>query len=457
MIHPEDQGSPGWPATPIWRDDGGMEEQAGWPPYRYRRRGLLRRRGPRGDGPLRRRQSDRLAGGVAAGLASRLGFDVNVVRIALVLVTVFTGGTVAVGYVLAWLLVPAEGADGNLASRAVTDRRGLTVAAGIGSLTFVAWVIVSVLQAGWLSNLAWPLGLCVAGIVLIWRNAPADEQAAMRHLAEPLLSVTGGEGTSRIVLRVLLAAGLLIGGLAALLTGHHPAAFVRPLGGVALVIAAIVVAFGPWWLRIARDLVLERQARARAEERADMAARVHDSVLQTLALIQRGADDPQRVIQLARAQERELRSWLFDGRAPGSLDVMTLADGVRVIQQDVEGQHGIAVEAVTVGDCELDDDLSALLAAAREATVNAAKWSGAEVVSLFAEVEPAAVSLFVRDRGKGFDPEAVPADRRGLAESIHARMVRRGGSATVRSIPGEGTEVSLTLPRTAGERQPSRA
>jgi signal transduction histidine kinase len=301
----------------------------------------------------------------------------------------------------------------------------------------------------------------VAGIVLIWRNAPADEQAAMRQLAEPLLSVTGGEGRSRIVLRILLAAALLIGGLATLLSGHHPAAFLRPLGGVALVIAAIVVALGPWWLRIARDLVLERQARARAEERADMAARVHDSVLQTLALIQRGADDPQRVIQLARAQERELRSWLFDGRAPGSLDVMTLADGVRLIQQDVEAQHGIAVEAVTVGDCELDDDLSALLAAAREATVNAAKWSGAEVVSLFAEVEPAAVSLFVRDRGKGFDPETVPPDRKGVAESIHARMVRRGGSATIRSVPGEGTEVSLTMPRTtgpraAGERQPSR-
>jgi signal transduction histidine kinase/phage shock protein PspC (stress-responsive transcriptional regulator) len=433
-----------------------MEEPTGWQGYRYRRRGLLRWRGSRGSGPLRRQRSDRLAGGVAAGLASRLGFDVNLVRIAFVVGTVFTGGTVAIGYVLAWLLVPADGADGNLASRAMTDRRGITVAAGIGSLTFVAWIIVNALQAGWLSNLVWPLGLCVAGIELIWRNAPADEQATMRQLAEPLLSVTGGEGRSRLVLRMLLAAVLLIAGLATLLSGHHPAAFVRPLGAVALVIAAIVVAFGPWWLRIARDLVVERQARARAEERADMAARLHDSVLQTLALIQRRADDPQRVVQLARAQERELRSWLFDARAPGSLDVMTLADGVGLIQQEVEAQYGIAIEAVTVADCELDDDLSALLAAAREATVNAAKWSGAEVVSLFAEVEPAAVSLFVRDRGKGFDPDAVPDDRKGLAESIHGRMARRGGSATVRSVLGEGTEVSLTIPRTAGERQTSR-
>ena len=187
-----------------------------------------------------------------------------------------------------------------------------------------------------------------------------------------------------------------------------------------------------------------------------MAARVHDSVLQTLAMIQRRADQPQQVIQLARAQERELRAWLFDGRAPGSLDDMTLAAGVRQIQQEVEAQHGVSVEAVTVGDCELDDDLSALLAAAREATVNAAKWSGVGVVSLFAEVEPASVSVYVRDRGKGFDPAAVPGDRKGLAESIRARMARRGGSATVRSTPGQGTEVSLTMPRRAGERQPSR-
>jgi signal transduction histidine kinase len=135
----------------------------------------------------------------------------------------------------------------------------------------------------------------------------------------------------------------------------------------------------------------------------------------------------------------------------------TFAAGIRLIQQEVEAQHGVAVEAVTVGDCDLDDDLKALLAAAREATVNAVKWSGAEVVSIFAEVEPTQVSVFVRDRGKGFDPDAVPSDRKGLAESVHARMARRGGSATVRSAQGEGTEVSLTMPRSAGERQPSRA
>jgi signal transduction histidine kinase len=226
---------------------------------------------------------------------------------------------------------------------------------------------------------------------------------------------------------------------------------------VVLVTAGIVLFLGPWWLRIARELVLERQARVRAEEREEMAARIHDSVLQTLALIQRRADDPQKVVQLARLQERELRSWLFEGRSLDDADGdMSFAAGVRQIQQDVESRYGVPVEAVTVGDCELDDNLGALLAAAREATVNAAKWSGASVISLFAEVEAEEVSLVVRDRGKGFDPEAVPEDRKGLAESIHGRMNRRGGTATVTSAPGEGTKVTLKIPRTARSSTPSR-
>jgi signal transduction histidine kinase len=360
-------------------------------------------------------------------------------------------GFVAAGYVLAWLLIPAVGADSNIASKAMADRRGMVLAVAIVSLVVVPLVFASVFQIGWLKSLAWPLVIGLAGLMLIWRNAPADEQAVMRRLAEPLLGFTAGTRRRWIVVRVVISAALVAGGVVALQSAHESIRLLQPLAGLVLVISAIAVLLGPWWLRIARDLVVERQARIRAEERADMAAHLHDSVLQTLALIQRRADQPQQVIQLARAQERELRSWLFDGRAPGSLDgtVTTLADGVRLIQQEVEAQHGITVEAVIVGDCELDDNLAALLAAAREATVNAAKWSGASVVSLFAEVEPAEVSLFVRDRGRGFDPAAVPSDRKGLAESVHARMARRGGTATVRSAQGEGTEVSLTMPRSA--------
>jgi signal transduction histidine kinase len=376
---------------------------------------------------------------VAAGLAARTGLDVTAVRVLFVVVTM-AGGFGLAAYVLAWLLVPAAGEDSNIAARAITDRRGVTLAAGLGSLLVTLLIIASLLGVGWFGTVAWPLVISTVGIVLIWRNASPGEQETLRRLAEPVLAPAADARRPRTLWRAGIALVLLIWGLVILLHASH--AVLRPLSGVALV----------------RDLVAERQARARAEERSDLAARVHDSVLQTLALIQLRAGEPQQVIQLARAQERELRSWLFEGRAPGSPagDGMTLAAGVRLIQQEVEEQHRIAVEAVTVGDCELDDDLAALLAAAREATVNAAKWSGAPVVSLFAEVEPGRVSVFVRDRGAGFDPQAVPADRKGLAESIQGRMARRGGSATVRSAMGAGTEVSLTMPRAAGQRQPGR-
>jgi signal transduction histidine kinase len=302
----------------------------------------------------------------------------------------------------------------------------------------------------------------VAGLALIWRNASPDEQATLRRLVEPLsaagVGVSPGRGRPgrRAVIRVALAVALVFAGAGWLASARESLALLRPLGGVVLVIAGIVLLLGPWWLRIARDLVLERQAKVRAEERADISARVHDSVLQTLALIQRRADDPQKVVWLARMQERELRSWLFEGRAPGEVEAdMTFAAGVRQIQQDVESRYGVPVEAVTVGDCELDENLNALLAAAREATINAAKWSGAGVISLFAEVEPEAVSLVVRDRGKGFDPSSVPADRKGLAESVHGRMARRGGTADVVSAEGEGTKVTLRMARPAAA--PSRS
>jgi len=437
---------------PPWQ--AARTEDGQWPGHRYFGRGP-RRWGPWHQGePLRRAREDRLVGGVAAGLAARMGRDVTTVRIIFVVAAVLSGGFLAAAYVVAWMLIPLEGTEGNIARKAMADRRGLALAAGYGSLLIIVRIMISVFNVGWLSSFLWPLALGGAGLILIWRNAAEDERAMLRGLVQPFLGLTTNSRWTGFVIRLVVAVILLAGGVAALQSAHENIALLQPLAGVALLISAIVVLLGPWWLRIARDLAVERQARVRAEERADIAARVHDSVLQTLALIQRRADQPQQVIALARAQERELRSWLFDGRPPGSIDdqAMTLADGIRLIQQEVEAQHGVAVEAVTVGDCALDEDLAALLAAAREATVNAVKWSGATVVSLFAEVEPNEVSVFVRDRGKGFDPAAVPADRKGLAESVRARMARRGGIANVRSAPGEGTEVSLSMPRAATTR-----
>ena len=446
--------APGGTGHGPWPDEGwpqdGRAFGAGWRAERLHRGAISRwSRGPRGDGPLRRDRDDSMLGGVAAGLAAKCGWDVTVIRTVFVLAGLVSG-VGAAPYVLAWLLVPAAGESKGIASTAVADRRGIAQAAALGSVVILALLLVSVAGVSWLGPLGWPLVITVPALVLIWRNAPPAEQAALQRFTQPVIGLADGTQRSRLAFRIVLALVLAGGGVGLLVVaGHRGRLMLTPIGGLGLIIAGIIVALGPWWLRVARDLVVERQARARAEERADVAARVHDSVLQTLALIQRRASDPQQVVALARAQERELRTWLFDGRAPGSLEGadLTLAAGVRQIQQEVEAQHGVAVEVVLVGDCALDEDLRALLAAGREATVNAVKWSGASVVAVFAEVEPGAVSLYVRDRGKGFDPETVPADRQGLAQSVHGRMARRGGTAAVRSAPGEGTEVSLRMPR----------
>jgi signal transduction histidine kinase len=415
-------------------------------------------RGPGSRLPLRREREGRLAGGVLAGLSTKTGVDVTALRVGLVVITLLSTGLGAAAYVVAWLLLPINGDSANIASRAVSDRRGIGIVALLASMLGVLLVVASVLDAGWLNAVAWPMIISVCGMVLIWRNADPDEQALLHRLGGPVFTQAAAGAKERLWLRVLTTAALIGCGLAVLVHGRHHTDLLPPLAGILLILAGTAVAFGPWWLRIARDLVAERQARIRAEERADMAARVHDSVLQTLALIQRRASEPQQVIQLARGQERELRAWLFDDQAPGTIkgEGVTLAAGIKKIQQDVEAQHRIAVDAVTVGDCELDEDLEATLAAAREATVNAAKWSGSDTVSLFAEVEPESVSIFVRDRGRGFDPDAVSADRKGLAESVRARMSRRGGSATIRSALGEGTEVTLTMPRSSAAEESVR-
>ncbi len=410
-------------------------------------------------GPLRRDPGDRLAGGVASGVAAWRGFNVTTVRIAFALITVITTGAGVALYVAGWLLIPAKDADTSIGARARNDAKGIALAIGLGTLLTLVLLIAGVFNDGWFAGWAWPQVFSLAGLTLIWRNAPADEQAGLKHLVEPLSAAASSAHNTHSKLsaiRLIIAGLLLLTGVAVLASAHESIALLRPLGAVALVVAAIVLFLGPWWLRIARDLVLERQARIRAEERADIAAKVHDSVLQTLALIQRRADDPQKVVQLARLQERELRDWLFEGKAPGEAgDATTFAAAVRQIQQDVEARYGVPVEAVTVGDCDLDDNVTTLLAAAREATVNAAKWSGASVISVFAEVEPGTIQLVVRDRGQGFDPAAVPADRKGLAESIRGRMTRRGGTATVTSAKGEGTKVALSLPRLQAQPQPN--
>jgi signal transduction histidine kinase len=374
---------------------------------------------------------------------------VTVVRIVLVLFGLVSGFGVA-AYMFAWLLVPVEGSTETIGSRALSDRQGMTIVLALVPGLVVVLLVGSALHANFVSSWGLPLLISAAGLVLVYRNAENDERARLDDSVKALLQLGSEPRQSRRSFITRLGAGLLLFvlGVFVISDGALSRSWLRPFGGTLLMIAGTVVLLGPWWLRLALDLLHERQARIRAEERADMAARVHDSVLQTLAMIQRSADQPQEVAKLARAQERELRSWLFEGRAPGSFGAegaATLSAGVEQIEREVE-----AVDAVTVGDAPLDEELRALLAAGKEATVNAAKWSGASSVSIYVEVEPKRVSMFVRDRGAGFDSEAVADDRKGIAESIRGRMQRHGGTAVIRSVPGEGTEVELSLPRHPG-------
>jgi signal transduction histidine kinase len=451
------QGEPGWSVPPPggWNGAKGAG-RGGW--HSHDHRGPWAGRGrphhPHHVGhklrSLRRSPDNRVLGGVCGAVSSSTGIDATWVRIGFVLLAVMGSGVMVLVYAMAWLLIPLEGETANIASRAVGDRRGIRlVAAVLVPLLIVVTVITSTLHISYVGWIGWPTFLAVGVIVLIWRNANENERAFIDRDVVPLLGDAQGEGRRWLLARIVVGIVVAAGGIVLLVEGHTTFAALRPVIGAALVIAASVIIFGPWWLSLVRDLIAERQARALAEERAQMAAHVHDSVLQTLALIQRSADDPQGVVRLARAQERELRAWLFEGRPPGTIgeDATTLSEGVGLVQRQVEADHGIAVQVVTVGDCELDEGLRALLDAAREATVNAAKWSGADQVSVYAEVEPDTVMLYVRDRGRGFDPGSVPSDRQGIARSIRARMAHHGGAAVVRSALGEGTEVQLSMPR----------
>jgi len=214
-----------------------------------------------------------------------------------------------------------------------------------------------------------------------------------------------------------------------------------------LAVLGVGLMIGPWLFRLSSDLTEERAERIRSQERADVAAHLHDSVLQTLALIQKTADDPAAVARLARAQERDLRQWLYTS---DSTDGTTFAAALRAAAAEVEDQLGVPVELVCVGDRDLPETVRPLVLAAREAMVNAAKHSGATQVDVYAEVTESATEVFVRDRGAGFEVAQIADDRHGVRDSILGRMDRHGGEATVRSTAGEGTEVRLHLPNDEG-------
>lgn len=415
-----------------------------------------------------RRRSDRMLAGVAGGLADHLDVRVVWVRAVLAVLAGFGGAGIA-AYALLWVFVPQQRAGEaaqQLVDRAAKDggtrpsRRERQQGVGL-----IALGIALAVGFGWLSGAAsgWvvvPVGIVLVGAAVVWREADDDQR---RRWASGAKSTVLGRGGVRGVARVFAGGLLVLAGIAAILLN------VVDLGDIPLALAAVLgtligvaVVTLPWWLRQARDLSEERRARIRTEERAEIAAHLHDSVLQTLALIQKQAETPREVLRLARGQERQLRSWLYGpsgyGRPKQSSEFGgastatateggTLAEAIGAASGEVEDRFAISVQQVVVGDCVLDEKLAALVQAAREAMVNSAKHSGADEVSVYAEVEGEQVAVFVRDRGSGFDPETVDADRHGLADSIKGRMSRNGGAARVRTAPGEGTEVQLTMPR----------
>jgi signal transduction histidine kinase len=357
--------------------------------------------------------------------------------------------------------------------RLVVGRRGWQVAVGMGLL--VLGIMLAVRNSGlWFSDaLVWPVVLAAGGAALIWRQSQAGAEdearsssawrsdpeapprpatteppllASVRMAAQEVRRVTSASGpaSGRATLGVAL---VIAAGIAFLWLNNA----LRPARDVLLAILVVIVAaaliLAPWWLRLVRGLAAERTERIRSQERAEMAAHLHDSVLQTLAMVQRRADDPREVAGLARRQERELRAWLNGGRLPGQQTAATLAAALEATAVEVEETHGVPVDVVAVGDSALDEAGEAVVAAVREALVNAAKFADGGPVSVYAELDDERIEVFVRDRGPGFDLHEIPADRRGVRESILGRMERHGGRASVHTAPGGGTEVELVVER----------
>jgi signal transduction histidine kinase len=401
---------------------------------------------------LRRDRSRAWIAGVCAGIARRLGVDPALVRAAFVIATAAGGVGVAL-YLLAWLVIPAGEAPGR--RRLATGRGAVEVALGTGLLLLSVLLTFRALGIWFSDAIVWPLVLIAGGAALIWRGSAAVEAeppaagvpgasasrpataAPSPDAAEPTARTAAAVSRTGVGIALVIAAGFAF--LQA--TGALSAARDVVLALVASVVVLGVI-FAPWVVRLVGSLTAERSERIRSQERAEVAAHLHDSVLQTLALVQR-SDDPQQVAALARRQERELRAWLAGRPAPGQ--AARLAPALEAAAVEIEENHGVPVEVIVVGDRELDPAVDAVVAAAREAMTNAAKFGGSSAVDVYAECTPERLQVFVRDRGPGFDPAAVPADRRGVRESIVGRMERHGGRARITSEAGSGTEVELVL------------
>ena len=414
---------------------------------------------PRPPRKLYRSSDGRWLGGVARGLAGHLGLPVIWVR--LVFVGLFMAdGLGALLYAAFWFFVPLgvggvgdqkppslvtteTSADGRRRLVARRPDKGQIVALLL--MVAVAMIFVgNVNLSGGAKVYLWPVVLVGAGVALVWRQADNVRRARWVEV-----------GSRRRTLTLLRAAGgvlLVTAGVSGIFVLQGSAAHLGSVLQAALaVLVGITLLAGPYLVRMTQDLSEERLMRIRAQERAEVAAHVHDSVLHTLTLIQRNAENANEVRRLARAQERDLRTWLYKPEGTGKDEAdepTTLADAVRRNAAEVEDKHGVPIEVVIVGDCPLDERTGPQMQAAREAMVNAAKYGGeGGAVQVYAEAEGKTVFVSVRDRGPGFDPDSIPADRMGVRESIIGRMERHGGTARLRAVPDGGTEVELEMER----------
>ncbi len=402
--------------------------------------------------PLRRPLRGRWIGGVCLGLAVHLGVSVRLVRLVMVLLTaVALSGPLL--YVWFWVTVPIgdpaqvaveqrPAALSRLAPRLREPGRRFPVTdIAVGALLLITAALLYAVRRGVAIEYSWvlPVLIVLAGTALAWSQLDAMQRGRF-------LTHAGGR-TPVSVLRLLSGAVLAALGLFLLVGQDDPIdVLLRSAVAALAVLTGAALVLAPWWLRLVRELGDERAARARESERADIAAHLHDSVLQTLALIRSRAEQPDDVARLARAQERELREWLYDDRrTPGT----SLASDLRGVVAEVEDSRGVAVDVVVVGDCAPDPGTEALLLATREALFNAVNHARGPY-SLYLEVADNQAEVFVRDHGDGFDLAEVPTDRFGVRESIIGRVVRRGGTASVKSREGRGTEVHLAVPIVGG-------
>lgn len=403
-----------------------------------------------GDGvPYRRLHrivDGRALAGVAGGIADHVGAPRIAVRLAFVALLLFSG-LGAVAYAVYWAVVPTDPAERARGGRRDVAQLVAFVALAAGAQ--LAFLLTGDGGAG--GPLAWSLVLATVGAGVIWHRADPVRRRQWGRLATRvpwLASAIDSARTWQLALRLLAGGTLVAVGVIGVLfaLGQLSAAFDGLVFAAAL-LAGIAIVASPGLVKALGAFNAERAERIRSQERAEIAAMVHDQVLHTLALIQRRSDDPREVARLARGQERDLRQWLY---APTSSPTERVRAALEAAAAEVEDTYAVTVDVVVVGDAPVDDRLSAVVGATREALVNAGRHAGVDTVSLYAEVEPEQVSVFVRDRGTGFDLAAVDPDRHGVRGSVIDRMERHGGVVTIRTAPGEGTEVRLSMRRQPG-------